>query len=160
MPFSELVRAMEALGAPALIVGTGGEVLHANANGRSLFDDDRKGIRQSLARTAAGEPNSGPWQLIPLVGPAERQQFLAIRSADPRPAPTPALSVQEASVRWRLTTRQAEVLDLVARGMTNATIAAALQIAIATVEFHVSRIFDKAGVENRASLVASLLGPV
>ena len=56
--------------------------------------------------------------------------------------------------RWRLTPRQAQVLDLVARGFTNALIADELGIGEGTVEFHLSAIFDKAGVESRAMLIA------
>ena len=46
------------------------------------------------------------------------------------------------------------MLDLVLRGFTNALIADELGIGEGTVEFHLSAIFDKAGVESRAMLIA------
>ena len=65
-------------------------------------------------------------------------------------------SVRTAMERWHLTPRQSQVLDLVTRGFTNALIADELRIGQRTVEFHLSAIFDKAGVESRTMLVASL----
>jgi DNA-binding NarL/FixJ family response regulator len=53
--------------------------------------------------------------------------------------------------------RQTEVMDLIARGVTNANFAATLGIEEGTVAHHVSAIFIKAGVQNRASLIALLL---
>ena len=71
---------------------------------------------------------------------------------------TPAVgeSVRTAAERWHLTPRQVQVLDLVTRGFTNALIAEELRIRQGTVEFHLSAIFDKAGVESRTMLVARL----
>jgi DNA-binding CsgD family transcriptional regulator/transposase len=59
--------------------------------------------------------------------------------------------------QWTLTVRQTDVLDLVARGLTNAVIAETLGIGVGTVEFHVAAIFDKAGVCSRAALLAGLI---
>ena len=55
-----------------------------------------------------------------------------------------------------LTPREAEILTLVARGMTNRDIAAALVISEKTVRNHVERTYAKIGVNNRvgASLYA------
>lgn len=53
-----------------------------------------------------------------------------------------------------LTTREQEVLDLVALGMTNAGIAAALLITEKTAGHHVSRILTKLGVRNRTEAAA------
>jgi DNA-binding NarL/FixJ family response regulator len=70
-----------------------------------------------------------------------------------------AVRGRSSQLRSRLTARQAEVLDLVAAGSTNAVVAEALGIKERTVEFHLSAIFDKAGVDNRATLIARLLAP-
>lgn len=52
-----------------------------------------------------------------------------------------------------LTGREAEVLDLVSRGATNAEIASELCVSQRTVEGHLSRIFAKLGVGRRADLL-------
>ena len=64
-----------------------------------------------------------------------------------------------ASQRWNLTARQTEVLRWLAHGLTNGLIAQTLGISERTVEFHLKGIFDKAGVDNRATLLVKLLVP-
>jgi DNA-binding NarL/FixJ family response regulator len=54
----------------------------------------------------------------------------------------------------RLTARESEVLQLVAQGLDNGTIAARLKISDKTVRNQVSIIFDKIGVTSRAQAVA------
>jgi DNA-binding CsgD family transcriptional regulator len=54
-----------------------------------------------------------------------------------------------------LTARQAEVLALVARGLTNAQIADELVLSVRTVDHHVSAVLTKLGVTTRAEAVAA-----
>lgn len=54
----------------------------------------------------------------------------------------------------KLTQRQAEVLALMAKGLSNRAVAAALGIAEATVKQHVTDIFHALGVPNREAAVA------
>jgi DNA-binding CsgD family transcriptional regulator len=54
-----------------------------------------------------------------------------------------------------LTEREAEVLALLDRHMTNAEIAASLYISVRTVESHVSSMLRKLGVPDRRSLARS-----
>jgi HD-GYP domain-containing protein (c-di-GMP phosphodiesterase class II) len=50
-----------------------------------------------------------------------------------------------------LTAREAEVLGLLARGLTNKEIATALGIALRTVKHHVEHVYEKTGVTTRAA---------
>jgi pimeloyl-ACP methyl ester carboxylesterase/DNA-binding CsgD family transcriptional regulator len=52
-----------------------------------------------------------------------------------------------------LTTREAEILERIAQGLDNAQIAAHLGMSEKTVRNHITRIFDKIGVENRSQAI-------
>ena len=56
-----------------------------------------------------------------------------------------------------LTPREEEILRLLASGMTDAAIAAALFISVRTVESHVARIFAKLGVRTRTAAAAAAI---
>ncbi|MCG6963456.1 MAG: LuxR C-terminal-related transcriptional regulator [Acidobacteria bacterium] len=56
-----------------------------------------------------------------------------------------------------MTRREIEVLDLIARGRSNAEIASALSIAPKTVRNHVTNLFGKLGVSHRAEAVVRAL---
>ena len=56
-----------------------------------------------------------------------------------------------------LTAREVEVLELVARGASNADIAAALFISEATVKTHLVHAFGKLGVSDRTAAVTAAL---
>ena len=53
-----------------------------------------------------------------------------------------------------MTEREREILDLVARGLTNAAIARRLVVSDKTVRNHVSNVFGKLHVADRAAAVA------
>ena len=162
-----LDTALNAIDAPAFVVDLSGQVLHANTNAQTLLERDRTGISRALAEAVAGAPTPAPapapapvndrWDLTPLRGAEQTQGFLAIMRA-----PHPVVvrdPLRGASERWRLTARQTEVLRWLAHGLTNGLIAQTLGISERTVEFHLKAIFDKAGVDNRATLIVKLLEP-
>lgn len=66
--------------------------------------------------------------------------------------------LERARRQFRLTRRQRDVVELVVAGATNRSIAEILGISERTVEVHLTSIYERAGVENRASLVAQVLG--
>jgi DNA-binding NarL/FixJ family response regulator len=56
--------------------------------------------------------------------------------------------------RWQPTTRQADVLRYILEGLANKEIASRMGLSPRTIEVHVTALFDKAGVDSRARLVA------
>jgi DNA-binding CsgD family transcriptional regulator len=68
------------------------------------------------------------------------------------------LSLPPAPARRILTSRQAEILSLVADGRTNRQIARALSISPLTVKKHLENVFGVMGVHSRAAAIASLYG--
>jgi DNA-binding CsgD family transcriptional regulator len=154
-----LDTALNAIDAPAFVVDLGGQVLHANTNAQALLEHDGPGVSRALAEAVAGAaaPANNQWDLTPLRGTEQTQGFLAImRAPHPMAVRDP---LRAASQRWCLTARQTEVLRWLAHGLTNGLIAQTLGISERTVEFHLKAIFDKAGVDNRATLIVKLLEP-
>ena len=79
--------------------------------------------------------------------PEEEVEYaLSTREDPPTPRPTTATSYTAG-----LSTREAEVLKLVARGLTNAHIARELFISPRTVDAHLNSIYRKVGVSSRAA---------
>jgi DNA-binding CsgD family transcriptional regulator len=57
---------------------------------------------------------------------------------------------------YGLSTREAQVVDLVLRGYGNRDVATALGITPATAKKHLTSIFDKVGVDSRSQLISRL----
>ena len=111
------------------------DALRAGARGYLLKGADRAELRRAIEAVAAGEAIFGPEVARRLM-----QHFTA---APPSPAsPFPELSE-----------REAEILELIARGLANQPIADRLGIAQKTVRNHVSNIFGKLEVRDRAEAV-------
>lgn len=62
-------------------------------------------------------------------------------------------AVRAAPPRHGLSQREAEVMDLIARGLSNRDIAETLVLSSKTVENHVNRIFAKLGTTSRAAAI-------
>lgn len=71
--------------------------------------------------------------------------------------PASAMTPAAASLTHRLTRREKEILDLVARGLAAKQVAGQLGISPKTVEQHKTRIFAKLGVRNQTAAVSVLL---
>jgi DNA-binding NarL/FixJ family response regulator len=113
--------------------------LQAGARGYLTKDASAEEIEQAIRALIAGETH-----LDPIV-----QQRLVAAVLDTKPildAPTQSLPND-------LTPREAEVLKLIAGGLSNAEIAEALVVSHATVKTHVNRIFYKIGARDRAQAV-------
>ena len=140
----EIGLLLERVPAAAFLLGRSGAVLHANEVGRTLLDRDRRAIdARLLSAERAGA-------VAALDGQGELRLAVLQRPGDAAPL------LPAARARWRLTPRQAEVLELVGEGLSNRAVAAALRCAEGTVELHVTALLEKSASESRAQLVARL----
>ena len=111
--------------------------LRAGASGFLLKDATPDELVAAVRVVAAGES---------LLAPAVTSRLIAHFARQPALVSTPP-SLAE------LTPREREVLVWVARGLSNTEIAARLVLAEQTVKTHVSRIFLKLGIRDRAQAV-------
>ncbi|MBL7253291.1 response regulator transcription factor [Paractinoplanes lichenicola] len=125
--------------------GTVAEALRAGASGYLLKHCVRSGAIGHLA-TGIREIAGGGCFLHPAVTGAV---IAAAASVAPEPGP-PSPSVLD-----RLTPRELEILEHMARGYENGEIAARLFLSQATVRTHVSRVIMKLGVHGRTQAVVA-----
>ncbi len=98
---------------------------------------------QAVARAWEEGRTTAPEQALTAQG---HVTLLEPLPAAPTPPPKPA-----ATSPAGLTTREVEVLRLLAQGLTSAQIAEQLVIGVVTVNFHVRSIYSKLGVSSRAA---------
>jgi DNA-binding NarL/FixJ family response regulator len=130
-------------------------VLTTYADDASLFPALQAGARGYLTKDAAAEEiehairslAAGRTHLDPQV-----QERLVAAVAEEMPAGKRA-DAHDAQLPDDLTPREVEVLRLIAAGMSNAEIAAALVVSDATVKTHVNHVFAKIGARDRAQAV-------
>ena len=113
------------------------DALRAGVSGFLLKDATRAQLVDAVRTVAAGDA---------LLAPSVTRRLL-----DRLGPPVPARRAEE--VLAPLTEREREVLELVARGRTNAEVARALVVGEATVKTHVNRIFAKLGLRDRVQAV-------
>jgi DNA-binding NarL/FixJ family response regulator len=153
--------------------GTEVVILTTYADDDSLFPALRAGARGYLTKDAGGEEiaraitdvRSGAAGLSPQIQarllerlsgtgrpPAPAEPGVAAEA--PVRAPVPAAAAQQsAGLPDGLTAREAEVLALIAAGLSNAEIAGRLFVSMATVKTHINNLFAKTGVRDRAQAV-------
>lgn len=102
---------------------------------------------------------SAPGAVVVVGGPAVVvEPSLARRLGAEAGAATARVGLQQVSaLSSRLTEREREVLDCVARGLTNNEAAVELGLGAATVKSHLDRVFVKTGTTHRAAAVAHAL---
>ncbi|MFL5641255.1 MAG: response regulator [Chloroflexota bacterium] len=115
------------------------EALRAGASGFLLTDVTPADLVVAIKTIAAGEA---------LLAPAVTRRLLD-RYADRLP---PVNEERNAALR-DLTEREVEVLKLVGRGLSNREIAESLFLAEPTVKTHISHVFDKLDLRDRAQAV-------
>ena len=114
------------------------DALHAGARSYLTKDADHTEIAKALHAAAGG---------LTVFDPRVHATLLAATAGSARPEPASAPPPDG------LTDREAEILGLIARGMTNPEIAAQLFLSNHTIKTHISRIFAKTGSRDRAAAI-------
>ena len=123
------------------------EALRAGASGFVLKDDPPEQLIEAIHTVARGDA---------LLSPAVTKRVIAQFTHIRRPSPPPQVA--------DLTTREQEILRLIARGLSNAEIGQQLYISETTVKTHVTHILQKLRLRDRVQAVvlayqSSLLDP-
>jgi DNA-binding NarL/FixJ family response regulator len=113
------------------------EALRAGASGFLLKEVPPEHLAAAVRTVAAGDS---------LLAPSVTRRMIERFTAEPpRREPPPELD--------ELTAREREVLQMIARAMTNSEIAEALVLGEATIKTHVARIYMKLGLRDRVHAV-------
>jgi DNA-binding NarL/FixJ family response regulator len=118
------------------------EALRAGASGFVLKDATTAELIQAVKVVAAGDA---------LLAPSVTRRLITDFTAR-KPADRPAAPVGPSALEV-LTSRETEVLMLIAQGMSNAQISDSLCIAVETTRTHIKRILSKLGLRDRAQAV-------
>ena len=114
------------------------EALRAGASGFALKSRPLDELLSAIRVVAEGDA---------LLAPSVTRRLIAHFSREGR---APAAERRDFE---QLTDREREVLSLLARGLSNTELAAALYVSLPTVKTHVSRILTKLGARDRTQLV-------
>jgi DNA-binding NarL/FixJ family response regulator len=116
--------------------------LQAGARGYLTKDASAEQIEAAIRAVHAGQTH---------LDPAVQERLVAAVISRP-PAPDAPVGADH-KLPDGLTAREAEVLTLLASGLSNAEIAQRLYLSHATVKTHINRIFAKTGARDRAQAV-------
>ncbi|MFF9645978.1 response regulator [Kitasatospora aureofaciens] len=119
------------------------DALYAGASGFLLKDVRRDDLAHGVRMVASGEALLAPSVTRRLIG-----EFAARRPGGRERAVRPPSKLLE-----QLTLREQETLRLIARGLSNAEIAAELVVSEHTVKTHVSNVLGKLGLRDRVHAV-------
>ncbi|MFJ4297800.1 response regulator [Curtobacterium sp. SP.BCp] len=124
------------------------QALEAGASGFLLKNASPERLIEAVRTVAAGDA---------LLAPDVTRRVISRATAAPVPTPTTPVdttAIAAAAVAGAgLTEREAEVLRLLARGLSNAEIARELFVGDATVKTHVSNVLQKLGLRDRIQAV-------
>lgn len=128
-------------------------VLTTYADDQSVLPALRAGARGYLTKDAGADEIRGAIQRVAegqaAIDPAVQHHLLAAIAGG-----APAAEVEPAGrLPDGLTAREAEVLGLIARGLSNSEIAERLFVNESTVKTHINHLFAKIGVRDRANAV-------
>lgn len=153
-----LAAALEQIRAPAYVLTPTGEVRETNGCARERLRHAAPEVAFALLASFRANDVEETLELTPLRDEKELVGFLAIERCPPAPrSAKKADRLAQAALRWELTSRQVQVLSLLADGSSNARIAATLGISDRTAEDHVAAILLRARAGTRGSLMAGLL---
>jgi DNA-binding NarL/FixJ family response regulator len=124
-------------------------VLTTYSDDRSVLDALRAGARGYLTKDASGEQIHEALRQVlddhAVIDPAVQRHLVDAIAAESAPRP---------EFPDGLTPREAEVLSLMAGGLSNTEIASRLTVSEATVKSHVNHLYAKIGARDRAQAVA------
>jgi two-component system nitrate/nitrite response regulator NarL len=143
--------ALDAIAAPAFLVRRAGGIEFANEAGRLLFERRGPSLARSVHTAVVARGRTEGVSVTPLQSDGAWSRAIVVLHGENASAEA-RLAV--ATVRWKLTPRQREVVALLARGDSNKDIAAKLRCTPRTAEVHVAAVLTKARVETRGQLIA------
>jgi DNA-binding NarL/FixJ family response regulator len=115
------------------------EALKAGASGYLLKNNSSDEVIRSIIDVVEGG--------APMTGQIARRVIEAFRRPSPRDLPAA-----------QLTSRETDVLQLIAKGYANKEIASQLDVSVSTVRTHIEHIYDKLHVHCRTQAAAKYLG--
>ena len=128
------------------------EALRAGARSYLTKDADRKDIAHALRAAADGLAVFDPRVHAALMNAASSQSA-ATAAGSGAGAGSSGDAGSSAELPDGLTQREAEILTLIAQGLTNPEIAAQLFLSSHTIKTHINRIFSKTGSRDRAAAI-------